>query len=212
MIVCLVTMDPYVYVSPVGTPFNSVKELIEVAKKNPKTIRFGSPGVTSMGAFGYYSLHDAYPDVKFVRVPLRGHSDIVTGMLRGDVEVASGTYAGYKAQVDGGKLKPLGVASPERTWFLPNLPTLKEQGVNVNIVPNMRYVAVPKGTPMEVVKKIEAAFKAMTEDKLVIKRIKTLNQNLVFHGQKKALEFAKNQSAHFKKLIKKMGLTIKKKK
>jgi len=212
IIACSVTLDYFVYVSPVDRPWNSVKELVEAATKNPKTIRFGSPGVTSLGAFGYYSLHDAYPDVKFVRVPLRGHSDIVTAMLRGDVDVASGTFAGYKSQVDAGKLKPLGVTSPTRSKFLPKVSTLKEQGIDVNIVPNIRYVCVPKGTPAEVVKKIAAAFKGMCEDALVIKRINTLNQDLVYNGSAKSLELIKGQSQELIKLIKKMGLTIKKKK
>jgi tripartite-type tricarboxylate transporter receptor subunit TctC len=212
IICCSVTLDYFVYVSPVDKPWDTVKELVEAAKENPETVRFGSPGVTSLGAFGYYSLHDAIPDVKFVRVPLRGHSDIVAGMLRGDVDVASGTYAGYKAQVDAGKLKPLGVTSPTRNIFLPEVPTLKEQGLDVNIIPNIRYVCVPKGTPADVVKKIEAGFKGMCEDELVKQRIATLNQDLVYNDGAKSLELVKGQSAQFKIIIKKMGLTIKKKK
>ena len=80
------------------------------------------------------------------------------------------------------------------------------------MIPNIRYVCVPKGTPAEVVKKIEAAFKGMCEDALVIQRVKTLNQNLQFNGSEKSLELLKGQSSQFRKIIKKMGLTIKKKK
>ena len=211
IVVCSVTLDSFVYSSPVDKPWNSVKELIEAAKKNPNTIRFGSSGVTSHQAFGYYTLHDAYPDVQFVRVPLRGTSDVVAGMLRGDVDVAAGTYAGYKSQVELGKMKVIGI-SPYRSKALPNVSTLEEQGLSAKMIPNIRYVCVPKGTPAEVVKKIEAAFKGMCEDELVIQRVKTLNQNLQYNGSEKSLELLKGQSDQFRKIIKKMGLTIKKKK
>ncbi|MBW2145784.1 MAG: tripartite tricarboxylate transporter substrate binding protein [Deltaproteobacteria bacterium] len=210
--VCVVTVDPRVFVVRSEAPWNTVKDLIEAAKKSPGTIRFGSPGVTSWGAFGYYALQAVYPDVKFLPVPLRGHSDIVTAMLRGDVDVASGTFAGYKAQVDARKFKPIGIASDTRSEFLPDVPTCKEVGVDMPQAPNIRYVWVPKGTPMSVQKKLEGAFKAMSESPVVIKRIKTLNQNLEFHGREEAMKIAKAESEHFKGLIKKFGLKVKKKK
>ncbi len=210
--VCMLTVDPRVFVVRSDLPWKTVKDLVEAAKKSPDTIRFGSPGVTSWGAFGYYALQAVYPDVKFSPVPLRGHSDIVTGMLRGEVEVASGTFAGYKAQVDAGKLKPIGIASDARSKFLPDVPTCKEVGIDMPKAPNVRYVWVPKGTPMKVQKKLEGAFKAMCELPVVIKRIETLNQNLEFRGGEEAMKTAKAESEHFKVLIERFGLKIKKKK
>jgi tripartite-type tricarboxylate transporter receptor subunit TctC len=210
--ICVVCIDPRVFVVRSDAPWNSVKDLVEAARKKPGTIRFGSPGVTSWGAFGYYALQGLYADVKFVPVPLRGHANIVTGMLRGDVEVASGTFGGYKAQVDAGKLKPIGVAAEKRDPFLANVPTCKEQGVNMPSDPNVRYVWVPKGTPEEAQKKLESAFKAMVESPQVTQRMKKLNQRIDFHGRAEALKIAKAEGVYFSNLIKKFGLKAKAKK
>lgn len=210
--ICVVGIDPRVFVVRSDAPWNSVKDLVEAARKKPGTIRFGSPGVTSWGAFGYYALQGLYADVKFVAVPLRGHADIVTGMLRGDVEVASGTFGGYKAQVDAKKLKPIGVAGEKRDPFLPNVPTCKEQGVNMPSDPNVRYVWAPKGTPEEAQKKLESAFKAMLESPAVMKRMEKLNQTVDFHGRAEALKIAKAEGEYFSNLIKKFGLKAKAKK
>jgi tripartite-type tricarboxylate transporter receptor subunit TctC len=208
---CVIGIDPRVFVARSDAPWNTVKELVEAAEKNPGTIRFGSPGVTSWGAFGYYSLQALYPDVKFVPVPLRGHADIVTAMLRGDVEVASATFAGFKAQVDAGKFKAIGVASEKRDKFLPDVPTCKEQGVNMPSDPNVRYVWVPKGTPEEVQQKLENAFKAMVQLPEVLKRVNSMFQNLEFLGHNDAMKMAEAEGAYFKNLIEKFGLKAKKK-
>lgn len=208
---CVVTIDPRVCVVRAELPWKSVKEMVEDSKKNPETVRFGSPGVTSWGAFGYYALEDL-AGAKFLKVPLRGHSDIVAAMLRGDVDVASGTFAGYKAQVDAGKFRPIGISAEKRSEFLPNVPTYKEQGINMPTDPNVRYVWVQKGVPEEAKAKLEASFKGMCEDALVKKRIRTLNQNLEFHGRDEAWKIAQGETEYFRKLIKQFGLKIKKKK
>jgi tripartite-type tricarboxylate transporter receptor subunit TctC len=208
--VCVVGIDPRVFVVPSDAPWNSVKDLVEAARKKPGTIRFGSPGVTSWGAFGYYSLQALYQDVKFVEIPLRGHADIVTAMLRGDVEVASATFAGFKAQVDAKKFKAIGVASETRDKFLPNVPTCKEQGVNMPSDPNVRYVWVPKGTPEEAQKKLESAFKAMCALPEIIKRVEALDQTVNFHGRADAMKIAQAESEYFRNLIAKFGLKAKK--
>lgn len=208
--VCVVGIDPRVFVVRSDAPWNSVKDMVEAAKKKPETIRFGSPGVTSWGAFGYYSLQGLYPDIKFVEVPLRGHADIVTAMLRGDVDVASATFAGFKAQVDAGKFKAIGVASEARDKFLPNVSTCKEQGVNMPSDPNIRYVWVPKGTPEEVQKKLEIAFKTMCDSPVVIKRVESLDQTVNFHGRAEAMKIAQAEGEYFNNLIKKFGLKAKK--
>jgi tripartite-type tricarboxylate transporter receptor subunit TctC len=183
--------------------------MVEYARKNPGTVRFGSPGVTSWGAFGSYSL-EAITGVEFQKVPLRGHSDIVAAMLRGEVDVASATFAGFKPQVDAGKFRAIGVSSDKRSEFLPDVPTYKEQGIEAPTDENIRYVWVRKEVPEKEKIKLEAAFKAMCEDPLVKKRVFTLNQSIEFHGREEAWKIAQKETEFFRKLIDKFGLKAKK--
>lgn len=204
-VLCVVTVDERVAVVRTDAPWKSMKGMVEDSKKRPGTIRWGSPGVTSWGAFGYYSM-EAKENAKIHRVLLKGTSAIVAAMLRGDVDVASGSYVGFKAQVDIGKFKAIGVAGDKRSVFLPEVPTYKEQGLDIESDYNRRYVCVRKEVPEEAKAKIEAAFKAMTQDPVIKARIKNLNQNLEFHGRPKAYEIAKADSDYFVGLIKKFDL------
>jgi tripartite-type tricarboxylate transporter receptor subunit TctC len=211
-LVCVLGMNPRVFVTRSDAPWNSVKEVIEDARKNPETIRITTSGVTSWGAFTYYGLRDRYPDIKFVPIHMRGTRDSVLAILRGDAHVMAQSYSSSKAQVDAGKFKILGVASETRDKFLTDVPTLKEQGVNFPSDPTIFLVAVPKRTPKEVVRKLEKGMKAIAQSPTTIERAEKLFFNLGFKDQKEATDIIKAASDLYSKLAKKFKLKMKKKK
>jgi putative tricarboxylic transport membrane protein len=206
--VCVVTVDPRVCVVSSKTPWHDVKELVDAALKNPDTIRFSSPGITSWGAFGSYCL-SAITGAKFVNVPLQGHADEVAAMLRGDVDVASGTFAGYKSEVEAGQLRAIGVSAEKRISYLPDVPTYHEVGINAPTAANVRYIWVRKDVPNGVKATLSEAFKKMVEDPKVIERVTRLDQHIEYHGAKEAMQMAKEESAFYENLINKFGLKAK---
>lgn len=206
--VCVVTVDPRICVVTVKRPWHNVEELVDDALKNPDTVRFSSPGITSWGAFGSYCL-SAITGAKFVNVPLEGHADEVAAMLRGDVDVASGTFAGYKPEVEAGQLRAIGVSAKKRISYLPSVPTYNEVGIKTPTAANVRYVWVRKDVPNYVKAELSEAFKKMVEDPKVIARVAKLDQHIEYHGAKEAMRMAKAESAYYENLINEFGLKVK---
>jgi tripartite-type tricarboxylate transporter receptor subunit TctC len=210
--ICLFGLNPRVFVARSDAPWNSVKEVLEDARKNPGKIRMTTVGITSWGAFAYYGLKDAYPNAEFVPIHLGGTQKSVLAILRGDADVMGGSHGASKAQLDAGKFKAIGVAGETRSKFLPDVPTLKEQGVELRSDFTIFAAAVPKGTPEEAVVKLEQSFRAMCQDPITIERAQKIYFDLDFKGRKEAMEILSADSAKYGRLAKKFDLKIKEKK
>jgi tripartite-type tricarboxylate transporter receptor subunit TctC len=98
-------------------------------------------------------------------IPTKGDAEAITALLGGHVMAASGNPIAYQPHVDAGKFRCLAQFGAERDKaFLPNVPTYKEQGVDV-VVDLWRWVVVPKGVSPEKVKYLRGAFMRILQDK-----------------------------------------------
>ncbi|MGK6314106.1 Bug family tripartite tricarboxylate transporter substrate binding protein [Neorhizobium sp. DT-125] len=134
-------------------PANNLGELIAYAKENPSQVSAGNNGIGSYGHMIETAIMDmASIDIKLVSY--KGSPPIVTDMLSGSVDL-SVDYLGdaYIKHIEAGTLKPIAVISAKRAKILPDIPTLKEQGLDLVAVP-WGGIMAPKGTPPEIVKKI----------------------------------------------------------
>jgi tripartite-type tricarboxylate transporter receptor subunit TctC len=162
--------DPAVLVVPKDSPFNTVDDLVAFARKNPGK-------VTVSGAGLYVGHHIAMlqtekaAGIKMSYIPYKGGAPALLGVISGEVK------AGFNNLSDAfrskNRLKILAVADLERSSFLPDVKTFKEQGYDVdNTSNNRRGIAAPKGTPPEIINKLAAKFEEMFNDKKVAKKMK----------------------------------------
>jgi tripartite-type tricarboxylate transporter receptor subunit TctC len=142
---------------------NSAKELAAIAKAKPAAIPFASTGVGSMPHLAL-ELYQAAADIKFVHVPYRGAAPALTDLLGGQVQALFADLPVLMANIQGGKLKPLGAASGQRNPKLPNVSTLIEQGYADTVADNWYGVLAPAKTPPAVIAKLNAAFVAALND------------------------------------------------
>jgi tripartite-type tricarboxylate transporter receptor subunit TctC len=84
-------------------------------------------------------------------VPFRGTPDVLTALLRDEIDVGFETYAPLKAQIDAGDIRPVATTSDKRTGYLPNLPTARESGLPTFEVVGWNALVAPKGTPRAVI-------------------------------------------------------------
>lgn len=202
------TKDPRVIVARADAPWNNIADVVQGAIENPGTIRFASPGVTSWGAFGGYALEAVIEGVEFHYVPLGGGAEVTSAILRGDADLAAGSFAQYKAQVDAGEFKAIGVANVERSFFLPDVPTYIEVGIDVPSDFNTLYVYVPREVPEAIKNKLAEAFEDIVQDPGVKERMERLNSELRFMGREETILEAYRQNWLFKGLIESFGLEI----
>ncbi len=162
--------DPAVLVVPKDSPFNSVADLVAFAKKNPGK-------VTVSGAGLYVGHHIAMlqtqvaAGIKMSYIPYKGGVPALLGVISGEVKAGYNNLSDAYRSKD--RLKILAVADLERSPFLPDVKTFKEQGFDVdNTSNNRRGIAAPKGTPPEVIAKLAENLEKMFNDKKVAKKMK----------------------------------------
>ena len=160
--VCSVSNTPSVLTASPKTKWSSWQELLNDAKARPGQITVGA----TLGSTSHFfpALIEKTAGIKFKYVSYEGLAPRMNAILGGHIDLTDSNLT-QKGKVDAGQLKFLAVATDKRLTDAPNVPTLKELGVNV-VYAVTRGLMVPKGTPAEVVAKLEAACqKASAEPK-----------------------------------------------
>jgi tripartite-type tricarboxylate transporter receptor subunit TctC len=151
--VVLVATVPNVLVVPASLPVNSVKELIAYGKANPGKLNFGSSGNgTSIHLSG--ELFKSMTGVDMQHVPYKGSGPATVDLLSGQVQMMFDNLPSAMPNIKSGKLKALAVTSAKRSPSLPDVPTIAEAGVPGYEAPSWFGILVPKGTPPEIVAKL----------------------------------------------------------
>ncbi len=154
--VSLVAGVPNVLVSAPNYPVNSVKDLIDAAKKSPNTVTFASSGNgTSIHLSG--ELFKQLTGVQMTHVPYKGSSAALPDVMSGQVNVMFDNAPSVMPQIKGGKLKAIAVTSSKRSPALPNVPTIAELGVPGFEASSWFGVLAPAGTPKDIVDKLSQA-------------------------------------------------------
>ena len=159
--VSLLTQGPLVLVTHPQFPANSVKDLIDMAKAKPGSLNFASSGngqSTHLSA----ELFNSMAGTKMIHVPYKGSAPALSDLMSGQVGIMFDTTLSAMPFVRAGKLKALGVTSPQRTPAAPEVPTIAESGLPGYEVFAWNGVFVPAGTPKAIVAQLnEEIRKAM---------------------------------------------------
>jgi len=153
-------------------PAKDLPDLIAMAKQKPNELSFGSVGFGSTHHLAGELLNPT-AGIKMVHVPYRGDAPSVTSLLGGDVPVVIGTTVLLAGQIESGAIRGLAVTSPERTSLLPNVPSAEEAGLRGYDVRTWAGLVVPKGTPADIVSKLNTEVDAMLADPAVKKALET---------------------------------------
>jgi tripartite-type tricarboxylate transporter receptor subunit TctC len=134
---------------------NSVKELLEQGRANPGKIIFGTAGPAS-GAYLLMEWLRHARGINFYDVPYKSPPAAMQGLLQGDVHAVIFAVGPAMSHMKAGKLKVLGVNADDRSQLFPELPTLKEGGIEI-VAPSWFGLFMRTGTPPEMVNALNAA-------------------------------------------------------
>ncbi len=149
-----------VLVVPSNSPFQSIRDLMDFAKKNPGKVSYASAGSGSAQHLSAASFQQV-TGAQFLHVPYKTQAAAVTDIIGGQVSFGFAALTTASAQLKAGKLRGLGVTGPHRSQGLPELPTIAEQGWPGYEFFSFNAVYAPAATPDEVVHKISAALGAV---------------------------------------------------
>jgi tripartite-type tricarboxylate transporter receptor subunit TctC len=136
-------------------PANNLRELIELAKRKPGELSYGSFGPGSVTHLDTEAFATA-AGIKLLHVPYKGTADVVQAQMAGQISMAFGAIGPVVQLIGSGKLKAIGVASMQRQLLVPDIPTLHEAGMPNFEARSWFGIAVPAGTPRAVIDKIAA--------------------------------------------------------
>src|ERR1700681_2950153 len=162
---------PLILIVNAKSPFKSLADLVAYAKQNPDKANYAS----SSAAFQLATeLFKQKTGATMQMIPYKGANDSVVAVISGEVTATIADAGPVSSQVNGGQARALGVAAPKRMQDMPDVPTMKEAGADVEAV-LWSGIFVPKDTPPTIVQKLEAEFIRIARVPDVVARLKLLN-------------------------------------
>ena len=168
--VSFAAMFPVFLVVNPSVPAKNVQELIALAKKPGSNLSFSSSG-NGGGTHLAGELFNMHAGTKLLHVPYKGSAPAMTDVLGGQVAMMFSDAPTAIPHIKTGKVRVLGVASPQRSALLPDVPTIAEQGLPGYEAYSWAALFAPAGTPKEVVAKINADFNQVMRDPDVKQRL-----------------------------------------
>jgi len=146
-----------------NAPFKTLSEMISYAKQNPGKINMGSSGIGTTTHMVAESLQLA-AGIRFTHIPYTGQAQIIGGVLNGSTDLTIGIPGSFIAQVKAGNMRAIASTGTVRSEFLPDVPTLKEHGID--IVEETKFgLLAPKGVSPAIVTKLQTALKTVIQGK-----------------------------------------------
>jgi putative tricarboxylic transport membrane protein len=197
-----VVSDPSMFLIRSDAPWKSLKEFLDYAKQNPDMITVGNSGAGG-GVHLVALAFEKAAGVKFNHIPFSGGGPSVTALLGGHVNAVSVSPPEGIPQVQAGKLKIIALFAEKRLAMFPDVPTVKEQGINF-AMGMWRGLAAPKGTPPDIIKKLHDAFKQGMDDPVLKKNAADMAVNLDYLGPEAFGKLIAGDHDFYEKLVKGM--------
>ena len=185
-------------------PIKSVAEYIAYAKANSGKLNFGHGGIgTSPHMSG--ELLKSMTGVNIVQVPYRGTAPAVTDLLGGQLQSAFDNLPGSIGHIKTGKLRALGVTAPKRIAALPDVPAIAE--TVPGYAADVYYgISAPKGTPKEIIAKLNGALNDAMKDPKLLARIKDLGAEPMPMSPAEFGKLVQSETDKWAKVVKATGL------
>jgi tripartite-type tricarboxylate transporter receptor subunit TctC len=174
----LVADVPFVMVVPASLPVKSVKEFIELAKKSPNKLTYGSVGQGTPQHLGG-ELFKMSAGVDLIHVPFRGATMVIPDLIAGRIDMFIGAINSLLPLIKDGQVRALATSSNKRVASLPDVPTMAEVGLpDVEVGSGVGLVA-PAGTPGAVIETINREIAAIIADKGFHERMEKIGVDVV---------------------------------
>jgi tripartite-type tricarboxylate transporter receptor subunit TctC len=196
--VALIADTPQAIVARSTFPADDLAGMIAWLKANPDKGTSGAVGIggpSDIAAFQFKK----QTGTTFQVVPYRGGGPLLTDLVGGQIDFNFGQISTYIGAVRNKQLKALAVQSKERWWGAPEIPTVDEAGVPGLYGSYWHGIWVPKGTPKEVIARLNAAVVAALADPTVQRRFKDAGQSIWPRGQQTPEALAAHQKAEIER-------------
>jgi tripartite-type tricarboxylate transporter receptor subunit TctC len=196
---------PLVLVVHPSLPVKSVKDVIALARSRPGEINFGSSGAGTLPHLSA-ELFNSMSGIKMVHIPYKGAGAAVTDVMAGRVPVYFMNILQSLSLIKAGKLRALGVTTPERTPIAPEIPAIAEAGLKGFDMTNWYGMLVPAATQRDVIVKLSAEVARVLKLPDLRSRLADDGMTVVASTPGEFADFLARETAKFARVIEAAGI------
>jgi tripartite-type tricarboxylate transporter receptor subunit TctC len=198
-----IVADPIVMIANTETPYKTLKDLVDDAKANPNKVIYSSSGLYG-GSHIPTALFSKLANIQMRHLPTNGGGPAVTALLGGNVNFFMSPTSIALTHIRAGKVRPLAVSSATRVKTLPDVPTFKELGYDLEYYFWVGIFA-PKGTPAPVIGVLRDGLNKAAHSKQFVDTITNLGQELAYMDQPEFAAFWATDSTRQEDAINSIG-------
>ena len=205
--VAMMYRTPFFLIVATAGPYQSVPALIAAAKGEPGKVSYGSSYVGSPSHLGSAEF-EFLTGTKMIHVPFRDQSQMYVSIANGDVGWAFSTLGSALPLMQSGRLKLLAIAAPKRLATQPDVPTLAEAGGPASLqVDAWLALVAPRGTPPEVVRRINADVNKLLADPEIVEQLQRFGFEAAPGTPEQFAEVIRADAKKYGELVRRTGAT-----
>jgi len=202
-----VNITPFVFCVNLSLPVHTIPQLVALAKRRPGEITYGSPGSGTTSHLTL-ALFEAAAKVSFIHVPYKGGAVAsTTDLIGGQIALIAETPAAVLPLVKAGKMRAIGISSAKRNSYLPDVPTLQEQGIKGFEVTGWTGLVAPVGTPEPILERLSAEILKILSTPEMIKRYYDAGMELGISSREHFGAALKSEFVQWGQAVKLAGIT-----
>jgi tripartite-type tricarboxylate transporter receptor subunit TctC len=205
--VSMVARIPTLLVVPASSPFRTIADLVQHARKNPAKLSYASAGNGGAAHLSGELFKQGYK-VSIVHIPYRGGAPALTDLAGGQVDMMFSAVTASGPMVKSGRLRAIATAFDKRLDSMPDVPTVAESGLKGFSAYEWNAIFAPAGTPAEVVKRMETEMRDVLASAAMRDRLATLGALPAAGGAKELGDFVSAESAKWASVIKSSQIKV----
>jgi tripartite-type tricarboxylate transporter receptor subunit TctC len=202
--ISMLSESPNVLVVPATLPVANLQELVARAKANPGKLNFSSAGVGTSQHLAAV-LFTLRTGTTALHIPYKGSSPSLTALIANEVDFSFANIPAIHGHIKGGKLRGLAITAPRRDPQLPDVPTMKEAGVDGVEVSVWFGAFAPIATPKEIVRTLASAMQRAARDGDMRKRLHEQGAEPVGSTPEEFAKFMREEIARWAEVVKASG-------
>jgi len=200
LLISTVSKQSYVLAVNPKSEVTRVQDLIDLAKKNPNKITYGSFGVGTLNHLAGLILSQK-ANVNFLHIPYKGSTAAVQDLLGNQISFVFSSGSAVISHIQTNRLRAIAVSSSTRTSILPNVPTVEESGIKDFNVIGWYGITVHKKTDKEIISKLSNVINLVLQDSKIISKFNGIGSDVWISNTKQAQSILKQTEDRYKGII-----------
>src|SRR5499427_1313499 len=198
-------LDSQVVLVKAGSPWKTLEELVDYAKKNPGKLAYGTAGLGTNSFFTMELLKLTY-GLDMTHVPFGGSGPVKNAVLGGHVQVGAASLSPMLSVLKSGDVVALAISATKRIPTIPNVPTMTEKGQPDASLSTWAEIYAPAKTPKAVVDRLAQALEKTMKDPAVVSAIEKAGLVVEYHGPEETLKLIQRENEIVTRLAKQLNL------